>query len=338
MNKVGPHIQMSTGMSKAWAQVAPCVKQIDGTDCLMAAPPGAITIFRHYFPYEDIMRNGADVANEALGALGGFRPTYIELYNETSQGLGENCPGGVPGPSCGLMRYTQMHIEAAPVVHAYGTKLLGFSFSTWSHPQPAEIAYLDSVRWGDCDAIGIHEYWGPIGFTPANALWHREVHRMSSGHPPIIISECGRDGVEGANCYGAPKCGWVDQQVPADQYVGEVLQFDALISQDYYVEGANVFDAGPTPDWMGYDTDRITPALVGTGPVPPPEPAPTPPPAPWPGPGPAPTPIPSPPPTTPPKQVFIPWWARIPTWALLISAASMGLAAIVIADQEAGQA
>lgn len=157
--KLGPHVLASTSLAMDWARAAPIVKQLDVTNALSAAPPGAITIFRKYYKFQDINRNGADVANEILAALGGFRPSYAELFNEWAQRLGN-----------GLERHVEFTREAVDVLHRAGVAVAGFSFST-GQPEggfvpnfsgPDDWLYLRDQGFAGVDAIALHEYWGCV--------------------------------------------------------------------------------------------------------------------------------------------------------------------------------
>ncbi len=246
--KLGPHVQLPSSQAFRFAQAAPVVKSIDNVGVLQAAPPGAITIFRHYFGGQDINRYGGDVARNVLDALGGYRPTYVELYNETSQRLHN-----------GLDRYITLHEEAAPVIHAQGIGLAGFCFST-GNPEPEDWQHIQARGFGGVDVLAIHEYWGNQGLSTWNALRYRRVHEWLGGsHPPFVITETGRDQVEG----GA--AGWIASGVSAEQYLGELMAYDNAISQDWYVLGGTIFTAGPNGDWVNFNVDPLVDAIVGGG-------------------------------------------------------------------------
>lgn len=249
--KLGPHVQFETSPAMDWARAAPIVKELDTTNALAAAPPGAITIFRKYFANQDINRNGADVANEILAALGGFRPSYAELYNEWAQRLGN-----------GLERHVEFTREAVDVLHRAGVAVAGFSFSV-GNPEQAEWEYLRAHSFGGADVISIHEYWGPDVNSTWTALRHRRVHDWLGGvHPPFVITECGRDQVEG----GQP--GWLRCGISAEQYLAELAAYDYAIQQDPYVRGGTPFTAGAAGgEWKYFDVDTLVPAILGTGPI-----------------------------------------------------------------------
>ncbi len=246
--KIGPHAIFPSSNVNYWAQRAPVTKALDNTATLGQA--SGIKIFRHFFANQDLNRDGASIAYEIINALNGFRPDYVELYNEIAQRLGQ-----------GLERYVTLHEEAVPILHAAGLKVIGFCFST-GNPEAADYQYIQSRGFGGVDALGIHEYWGNQGFTQWHALRHRNAHAwMGGNHPPFFITECGRDRVEGGNG------GWVIDNITAEQYVAELLQYDDLLAQDGYVLGATVFAGGPTGDWVNFNTDGLEQALIRVSPT-----------------------------------------------------------------------
>jgi N-acetyl-anhydromuramyl-L-alanine amidase AmpD len=243
LHKLGPHIQRPTPAAVRWAAKAWVVKSMDDVGPLTAARPGAITIYRKYFPYQDVMRNGAEVAAEIWNALGGFRPTYVELYNECCQGFNE-----------GLRDYVRFTSEAVTFFHQHFQKVLGNCGSV-GRPEREEILFWQSHGWAGVDAFGIHEYRANQGWSEWRGLRHRKMHEWTGGnHPPFIISECGRDRVVEE---GAKGRGWREQEISAEDYLGELVEFDAEIQKDDYVLGATVFTAGPYDDWRDFDVDEF---------------------------------------------------------------------------------
>jgi hypothetical protein len=284
-NKLGPHSQLRSEPARQWSSVAArIVKQMDGTDMLAAAPPGAITIYRRYFGSQDINSNGMYAANDIIANLRGFRPSYVELFNETSQRLGQ-----------GLERHVEWTKEACAVLHANGLYVAGFSFSTGNpgagyEDDTPDWEYLQAHNYGDVDAISMHCYWGNQGFTEGHALRYRRGHRITNGnHPPFIISETGRDAIEGG------QGGWVRDGKSPEEYLDELSQYNELISQDEYVLGATPFTCAPSSMWTAVDMDTLVPTILGTGPPPGPNP-PMPPNPPYP-----------PEPPTPSPQPGSPW-------------------------------
>lgn len=253
--KLGPHAITPTAAGYLWAGRANITKQAFGVYVLRSAQSGAITVCR---PIHALRTDsGAEAARDILRRLdswGGYQPSYVELWNENEAGqrLGQ-----------GLERRVQLTAEAVQILHAAGIRVAGFSFST-GVPEPDDWAYIRANGFCGVDAIALHEYWGNQGFSTWNALRYRRVHDWLGGsHPPFIVTECGRDAVEG----GAP--GWRISGISGEAYVNELLAYDAHLSADAYVLGATVFTTGGfDTGWGNFDVDELVGLIIGTGPPP----------------------------------------------------------------------
>lgn len=245
--KLGPHGILTTDAGLNWSIRAPIAKQVDRTDLLKAAGPNAIRIYRRYFPNQPLSAP-RDVAAQVIADLKGYRHPrlYIEFYCEIYQRLGQ-----------GLEEYVAWTRDATAYAHEHGILVAGFQFST-GQPEHEDWLYIKEQGYAGVDAIALHEYWGGQGFTGWNALRYRKVHEWLGGdHPPFVITECGRDRVEGGNG------GWHNDGVSADQYIAELLAYDASIQADPYVLGAVVYTVGPTDDWRAFEVDSIQYRIPG---------------------------------------------------------------------------
>jgi len=232
----------------AWARRAPIVKAVDDTRALREAPANSIRIFRHYFPNQEMNRNGALIAQDVIAALGDAPATHIELYNEGPSRLGQ-----------GLERYVAIHHEALSWLNIVrpDLTLIGYSFATGNVEQ-ADWDYLRSVLFGGCKVVGWHHYWGAQSFTQWQALRYRTYWRK--GDPQLILSEIGRDKVEGG------RGGWMADGQAAESYARELIAYDAEISKDAYIIGATPFSSGPTQDWQSFNMDPVSPLLPTSSP------------------------------------------------------------------------
>lgn len=248
--------------------MAGVVKQINGTNALRAAPAGAITVFRKYWPDDEQNRRIASMAVDAtlqdlLQALGGFVPSYVEVWNEVAQRQG-----------AGLEQHADFLAAFIPKAHAAGLKVAGFSFSTgnpgsreWHDPD--DFQYLYNRQFCACDAIAMHDYWGPPGFDRPYAERYRALHDAVPNHPQFLITEGGRDAVEGGGR------GWKSSGITAEQYIDELRDYKAELDQDSYVLAFTPFTATPTVDWAAFDTDELTlERFFSFAPAPPPATAP----------------------------------------------------------------
>lgn len=262
--KLGPHGILTTYGGLAWAKRAHIVKQVNGTDLLRAAPDGAIRVFRRTWDVQSLHTTAADIAGDIITALGSYRHPllYVEVYNEQFGRLNQ-----------GLEQYVLLLSEVTALLHAEGLKVAGPSWATGDY-DAADWAYLRSHNWCGLDAIALHCYWAGAGFTAWNALRYRSFWRP--GDPPILITECGRDKVRDGdtrvNGGWIGNGGWIADGLSPEQYVQELIAYDAEICRDAYVLRAALFTAGPTNDWQPYNTDGIAGQLATLAETQPPEP------------------------------------------------------------------
>ncbi len=257
MYKLGPHVQFAPNLTNAewaWVRQANIVKSMDYTAPLALAKPGAITIFRAFAEYQETYTPRA-FFDLTLHRLQGFRPTYIEGLNEF-QAKAEY----------GLAQYILWMREFVQLAHASGYKVAGFSFPTGC-PEPSDWLMLQDVDFAGIDTISIHAYWGGRGLTIHNALRHRQVHTWLSGnHPPFIITECGRDALEGYEAISGVRDaapGWKLQAVQADVYLNELATFSKEIEQDDYILGATAFTIAPSEwKWSQFGLDELSRQLA----------------------------------------------------------------------------
>jgi len=251
--KLGGHLRLWDNAGQCWATQTPTVKSLDVPAYLDLAG-GKLSVFRHYFGSQDVNGGGASAADTVISALQGRHPSYIEGFNEVAQTL-----------SSGLAQYVVWTRQFVDEAHAHGYKVAGFSWST-GNPGPADWAYCRSQGWAGVDAIAMHAYWGNQGFTVYNALRFSQL--WQPGDPPVIVSECGRDAVEG----GA--AGWMASGLTAQQYISELESYDQHLQQYSYVLGAHVYTNGGCPDFCNFEIDPLATVLWGSTCTPPPPPPP----------------------------------------------------------------
>ena len=280
-NRLGPHVLHKTADALRWAQQASIVKgALDAWDAFESAPAGAIRISRPLHD-NDLSSDGETAGNQIIAKLGGKRPDYVEIWNE-GETFAQSLSGAGGGPYSFADRIAQM-ARATQVLHRAGIRVAGFSFGVgWPGAgyggDANDWQYIAENGFCGVDAIALHEYWGPDVTSEAVALRHRRLHAITGGsHPPVIITECGRDAVEGGpQGWQAPGSG-----VSASKYFSELQRYDQAIGSDSnYVIGGTVFTAGadchgsPTGCWEWFDTDPLTTLIVGSagGGTPPPPP------------------------------------------------------------------
>lgn len=235
MRLVGPHVIKPSGDALDWSRHANVVKALDDPAPLKVAPDGALRVFRAYFRDQPMEASPWAVAATILDRLGGYRhpDLYVEVFNETQ------------APASALV---ELHRQVAVLLHAAGVKVCGPCWSTGAY-EAADWQAFRAAGWGGLDAIALHAYWGNQGFTIWHALRYRQF--WQPGDPPVFITECGRDRVEGG------KGGWRADGLSEDAYFAELRAYDAELLKDRYVLGATVFTCGSTPDWQAFDADPI---------------------------------------------------------------------------------
>ncbi len=237
--KVGPHCVRPLAESLAWAAVAPIVKSLDSIEPFLIARQDAIRVFRHYMAAQPFGRNGVDVANEVLSALGGYRhpSLYVELYNEAA------------------MDFTEL-TRAVQICHAAGVKVAAFAFTNAEgNYNDAWFAISRAHLWGGVDAIPLHAYWGKTG----PELYH--AYRLDlCGHkdtdPPVIFTEIGLETIDGTtkDDLFALTCSALN--------LGFIEQFDAHYAGNPKVIGSTVFAVNTYDDFKQYDVAPIVDKLI----------------------------------------------------------------------------
>lgn len=244
--KLGPHIIIPTPSAIHWALRAPIVLQAFGAEILKLVALTRLEAKTACRPVWKLPRDGVEAARQISSLYGqwGFWPEYTILWNEFDEwGRGE-----------GVGRLAQTRIAVA-LLHAAGCKYVGDNVASTGTLENYEWEIAKREGYGNADFLGIHEYWGNEGFTTWHALRYRRAHDILGVHPPFLISECGRDAVEGG------ERGWRASGVSAEQYLAELRAYDTEIRKDAYVIGATPFTAGPTQDWANFDMDEISQQL-----------------------------------------------------------------------------
>lgn len=143
-------------------------------------------------------------------------------------------------------------LERLERLHAMGWRCAVGSWSvgcpaleTWPIYQPV----LDAIR--PSDVVALHEYWPDTAGIDNRYFCARWSLVPALFGRPLIVTECGRDVVEGK---GAP--GW-QRTCDADTFVKDLLHYDALLCQWPNVLGATVFTAGLVTGWEAFSVNGI---------------------------------------------------------------------------------
>lgn len=262
VEKVGPHGQRSSPQFQNWARKARIAKALD-IGALAAAKADNPTLFTIYrYPLDDSEKDTCSperLASLTLNKIAesGFKPDCIEYKNEWR---------------CYQWDDAKRHIDEleayCQVAHAYGQKVCGGNWS-FGTPEQEDVRYWASRNFGGCDYLGLHAYSNRFVGVPNEwyMLRHRLIHEWTGGkHPPIIVTECGIDNLDGAGD------GWIKQGTSPEQYVAFLQEYNREICNDAYVLGAVVFASGTWPDMAGFEMDGISdqyivPLYTGNEPV-----------------------------------------------------------------------
>lgn len=156
--------------------------------------------------------------------------------------------------------YAAFEVERLRLMHQMGLRTVvgcwsvGLpDLSTWPIYQRA----LDAMQ--PSDLVGLHEYW-PDRLGISNPWWcgrWQKVPQLSGR--PIVVTECGRDVVEGR---GQP--GW-RRTCDAATFLEDLRAYNALLEGFPNVLGATVFSTpGPGGEWTSFDPSPVWPQVVAS--------------------------------------------------------------------------
>ena len=194
-----------------------------------------------------------------------------------------------------MKRLADFEAERTRLLAAEGIRSVVGNFAT-GHP-PLELwadfaPALDAIRQYN-GFLGLHEYSAPVmqfgfgalqtdgGADQRDEGWltgrYRKVYRqhlqpMGYGDTPLLITECGVDGLVGNRPGPADALGWRDfvsvwlenglRNDPAGVYMDQLIWYDRLLQQDDFVKGAAIFVLGASPGWESYDISGRTADLL----------------------------------------------------------------------------
>lgn len=180
----------------------------------------------------------------AMRAMSAYGPIAFEGYNEV--------------PDSHAEAYCQFEVERLGLMHSDGLHAVVGNFSVGTPDLPTWATYrpmLDAMRPGDL--LGLHEYWSDRGDLDNH--WHVGRWRLvpELDGIPIVVTECGRDVVEGQG-----KSGW-KQTASADEFLGDLREYNTLLMGHGNVLGACVFTGGRIYDqWRDFDVNDLWPRVV----------------------------------------------------------------------------
>lgn len=154
--------------------------------------------------------------------------------------------------------YCRFECERLALMHAAGLRAVVGNFSVGTPDLPTWAAYrpmLQAMREGDL--LGLHEYWSD--HADLGNHWHVGRWRLlpELDGIPIVVTECGRDVVEGR---GQP--GW-RKSCGADAFLVDLRVYNSILMQQDRILGATVFGGGKIySPWQSFEVNDIWPRVV----------------------------------------------------------------------------
>jgi murein DD-endopeptidase MepM/ murein hydrolase activator NlpD len=152
--------------------------------------------------------------------------------------------------------FAAFEVERLRLMHGDGLRSAVGSWSVGVPDIPVWATYapvLAAIR--DGDAVSLHEYW--IDAPDVGNQWHVGRWRLvpQLDNIKIVVTECGRDFVEGRGYSG-----WkLDKSLSANSYLAELRGYGAILDRFSNVLGATVFTAGQIidPQWQPFEVNSI---------------------------------------------------------------------------------
>lgn len=154
--------------------------------------------------------------------------------------------------------YAAFERERLVSMHVLGLRSVVGNWSVGVPDLPTWTTYrplLDAMD--DGDLVGLHEYW--VDLADIGNVWHCGRWQLvpDLAGRQIVVTECGRDVVEGRG-----HAGWIGY-ASTEGYLAELRAYDALLCQHVGVLGATVFTMGGfAHQWRWFDTAPVWPRVV----------------------------------------------------------------------------
>lgn len=225
--------------------------------------PRCLIIVRWYQPYQvldDSMRRAFvwyeqhQAAMRAMTSEGADHYLGFESLNEV--------------PDSEAVAYCEYEVARLRLMHADGYHAVVGNWSVGTPDLPVWAIYrrvLDAM-W-PTDYVGLHSYWSD--HADIDNPWHcaRWQFVPELAGRQIVVTECGRDVVEGRG-----QAGW-RKSCNAEEYLADLRKYNALLERYPNVVGACVFTGGNVQAWEDFDVNDLWPRVVeGYGPPDAPEP------------------------------------------------------------------
>jgi len=161
-------------------------------------------------------------------------------------------------PDSQAVAYCHFEHERLMHMHVLGLRSVVGNWSVGTPDLPTWASYRDALdAMHPQDLIGLHEYWVDLG--DIGNVWHCGRWRLvpALADKQIVVTECGRDRVEGRG-----SAGWLGR-ASTEGYLAELRAYDALLCQHANVVGATVFTMGQyASQWMLFNVGSLWPRVV----------------------------------------------------------------------------
>ncbi|MDI7275739.1 MAG: hypothetical protein QME94_07160 [Anaerolineae bacterium] len=222
------------------------VRQLAGPDCLI------VIRFEHDQPDA-----ASDPRQAARDWHGRRRQEMLAMRDGAAPNIAfetavNECPEQI------LDWYVQFSLELIPLMHADGLRCVAGNpgVGEWTEEGWARFRPVIAILRRD-DFVGVHEYWvdtPDIGNRWHCARWTIPGIAAVLGNARIVVTECGRDVVEGR---GLP--GW-RRTCNTEDFLWDLEEYDAVLRQFPNVVGATVFTLDP--NWADFDATSLWPQVV----------------------------------------------------------------------------
>jgi hypothetical protein len=223
-------------------------------------------------PLEDFMAKITPIATEPT------RLKYIDAWEAVNEPVASNPEQ--------MKRLAIYEAERTRRLAKLGVRSVIGNFATGhpDFPHWADFAEALQAAKENNGFLGLHEYSSPTlnfgvgknqadgGSTNDDEGWftlrYRKAYRnhlapMGYGDLPLLITECGIDGMIKPRPGPSDGKGWQDfvkyweksgqRPDPEGVYMDQLLWYDSEMQKDNYVKGAAIFVAGASPGWDSYD-------------------------------------------------------------------------------------
>jgi hypothetical protein len=191
------------------------------------------------------------------GAKDWFNRHFVEMRNMTDPNVAFEGPNEIPDQLA--MRYAVWESQRLALMHAANLRSVVGNWSVGVPDLPTWDVYAPMLSLlKPTDFIGLHEYWSDhadIANTWHCARWTLCAPLLTN--QPIVITECGRDVVEGEGF-----AGWQRSASPVE-FINDLGEYNKLLESYPNVLGACVFQVGSRDrQWQTYDVSAIWPFIT----------------------------------------------------------------------------